>query len=128
MGLPAAGVLGVKMGEDDQVVGMGVYRPRGDVVVISEMGIGKRSALSEYPRQGRYGMGVASASLSAKTGQLAAGVVASASHRLLMVSEKGSSKAMYVRSLPKAQRATQGKELIAIRGRDRLATLLLLTK
>jgi hypothetical protein len=35
---------------------------------------------------------------------------------------------MYIRSLPKAQRATQGKELIAIRGRDRLTTLLLLTK
>jgi DNA gyrase subunit A len=128
MGLPAAGVLGVKMGEGDQVVGMGVYRPRGDVVVISQMGIGKRSALSEYPRQGRYGMGVTTASLSAKTGQLAAGVVASASDRLLIVSEKGNSKAIYVRSLPKAQRATQGKELIAIRGRDRLATLSLLTK
>jgi len=116
------------MGDDDRVVGMGVYRPRGDVVVISEMGVGKRSSLSEYPTQGRYGMGVATASVSARTGQLAVGVVASASDRLLMVSEKGNSKAMYVRSLLKARRAAQGKELIAIRGRDRLATLLLLTK
>jgi DNA gyrase subunit A len=127
MGLPAGGVLGVKMGEADRVVGMGVYRPRGDVVVISEMGVGKRSALSEYPTQGRYGAGVVTASLSAGTGQLAAGVVACASDRLLMVSEIGNGKAMYVRSLPKARRATQGKELIAIRGRDRLATLLLLS-
>ena len=125
MGLPAGGVLGVKMSEEDHVVGMGVYRPRGDVVVISEMGVGKRSAVSEYPSQGRYGTGVVTGSLSAKTGQLAAGVVASASDRLLMVSEKGSGKAVYVRSLPKAGRATQGRELIAIRGRDRLAALLL---
>jgi len=125
MGLPAGGVLGVKMSEEDHVVGMGVYRPRGDVVVISEMGVGKRSALSEYPSQGRYGTGVVTGSLSAKTGQLAAGVVASASDRLLMVSEKGGGKAVYVRSLPKAGRATQGRELIAIRGRDRLAALLL---
>jgi DNA gyrase subunit A len=127
MGLPAAGVLGVKMGEDDRVVGMGIYRPRGDVIVVSEMGVGKRSALSEYPTQGRYGAGVATANLSAKTGQLTAGAVASASDRLLMVSEKGNNKAVYVRSLPKARRATQGKELIAIRGRDRLTTLLLLS-
>jgi DNA gyrase subunit A len=127
MGLPAAGVLGVKMGEDDRVVGIGIYRPRGDVVVISEMGAGKRSPLSEYPTQGRYGVGVATANLSAKMGQLAAGVVASASDRLLMVSEKGNNKAVYVRSLPKARRATQGKELIAIRGQDRLAALLLLS-
>ncbi len=126
MGLPAAGVLGVKMGEDDRVVGMGIYRPRGDVIVISEMGVGKRSSLSEYPTQGRYGTGVATANLSAKTGRLAAGAVANASDRLLMVSEKGNNKALYVRSLPKARRATQGKELIAIRGPDRLAALLLL--
>jgi DNA gyrase subunit A len=126
-GLPAGGVLGVKMGEEDWVVGMGVYRPRGDVVVISEMGVGKRSALSEYPTQGRYGAGVVTASLSAKTGQLAVGAVANASDRLLMVSAKGNSKAMFVRSLPKARRATQGRELIAIRGRDRLATLLVVS-
>jgi DNA gyrase subunit A len=127
MGLPAGGVLGVKMGEDDEVVGMGVYRSRGDVVVISEMGVGKRSALNDYPTQGRYGAGVVTASLSVSTGRLAAGVVANVSDRLLMLSEKGNSKAVYVRSLPKARRATQGKELIAIRGRDRLATVLLLS-
>ncbi len=127
MGLPASGVLGVKMGEDDRVVGMGIYRSRGDVVVISELGIGKRSALSEYPTQGRYGAGVATASLSPRTGRLAVGVVGNVSDRLLMVSEKGNSKAVYVRSLPKARRATQGRELIAIRGRDRLAHLLILS-
>ncbi|GAB4543654.1 MAG: DNA gyrase subunit A [Anaerolineae bacterium] len=123
-GLPAGGVLGVKMGEGDQVVGMGIYRPRGDVIVISEKGVGKRSALSEYPTQGRYGMGVISASLSETTGPLAAGVVASASDRLLIVSARGNSKALFVRSLPKARRASQGKELIAIRGRDSVATLI----
>jgi DNA gyrase subunit A len=115
------------MGEGDRVVGMGVYRPRGDVVVISELGVGKRSALSEYPTQGRHGTGVVTAGLSDKTGQLAAGVVANVSDRLLMVSSKGSSKAVFVRSLPKARRATQGRELIAIRGRDKLAILLVLS-
>jgi DNA gyrase subunit A len=126
MGLPAGGVMGVKMTANDRVVGMGVVRPRGDVVVISELGIGKRSALSEYPTQGRYGGGVASASLSRKTGQLAAGGVANVSDRLLMVSEKGNNKVMFARSLPKARRATLGQELIAIRGQDRLQALLLL--
>jgi DNA gyrase subunit A len=126
MGLPAGGVMGVKMGDDDRVVGMGVCRPRADVVVVSEMGIGKRSPLSEYPTQGRYGTGVMTANLSDRTGRLAVGAVASASDRVLMVSEKGNGKSVYVRSLPKAGRATQGKELIAIRGRDRMATLLLL--
>jgi DNA gyrase subunit A len=126
-GLPAGGVLGVKMDDQDRVVGMGTYRSRGDVVVVSEMGVGKRSALSEYPTQGRYGAGVITASLSAETGELAAGVVANASDRLLMVSSKGNGKAVYVRSLPKARRGTLGKELIAIRGRDRFATLLVLS-
>src|SRR5512136_2392783 len=126
MGLPAGGVMGVKMTANDRVVGMGVVRPRGDVIVISEMGIGKRSALSEYPTQGRYGGGVASASLTRRTGQLAAAVVANVSDRLLMVSEKGNNKVVFARSLPKARRATMGQELIAIRGLDRLQALLLL--
>jgi DNA gyrase subunit A len=126
MGLPAAGVMGIKMAANDRVVGMGVVRPRGDVIVISEMGIGKRSALTEYPTQGRHGGGVATASLTSKTGRLAAGAVANVSDRLLMGSEKGNNKVVYVRSLPKARRATQGQELIAIRGQDRLAALLLL--
>jgi DNA gyrase subunit A len=125
-GLPAGGVMGVKMGDKDRVVGMGVGRARGDLVVISELGSGKRSDLSEYPTQGRHGTGVLTASLTDKTGRLAAGVVAGASDRLLMVSEKGNSKVVYVRSLPKAARATRGRELIAIRGRDRLASLLVL--
>jgi DNA gyrase subunit A len=118
--------MGVKMAENDWLVGVGVCRPRGDVIVISEMGIGKRSALTEYPTQGRYGGGVATASLSSRTGRLAAGAVANVSDRLLMGSEKGNNKVVYVRSLPKARRATQGQELIAIRGQDRLAALLLL--
>jgi DNA gyrase subunit A len=125
MGLPAGGVMGVKMGNEDRVVGMGVCHTRGDVIVVSEMGIGKRSSLTEYPTQGRYGTGVVTANLSDRTGRLAAGAVANASDRVLMVSEKGNGKSVYVRSLPKAGRATQGKELIAIRGRDRMATLLL---
>jgi hypothetical protein len=54
--------------------------------------------------------------------------MANVSDRLLMVSAKGNSKAVFVRSLPKARRATQGRELIAIRGRDRLATLLVLSQ
>jgi DNA gyrase subunit A len=126
-GLPAGGVLGVKMDDQDRVVGMGAYRPRGDVVVVSEMGVGKRSALSEYPTQGRYGAGVITASLSAETGKLAAGVVANVSDRLLMVSSRGNGKAVYIRSLPKARRGALGKELIAIRGRDRLNTLLVIS-
>ncbi len=127
MGLPAGGVMGVKMGDDDRIVGAGVYRPRGDVVVVSEQGIGKRSSLSEYPTQGRYGTGVMTASLTDKTGRLAVGGVASASDRVLLVSEKGNGKALFVRSLPKAGRVRQGKELLAIRGRDRVETLLLLS-
>jgi DNA gyrase subunit A len=127
VGLPAGGVMGVKMGDKDRVVGMGVYRPRGDVIVISEMGVGKRSALTEYPTQGRHGTGVLTANLSDKTGALAAGVVANASDRLLMVTEKGNAKAVFARSVPKAGRATLGKELIAVRGRDRLAHLLLIS-
>ena len=127
MGLPAAGVWGMKLAKGDVLVGAGSIKSRGDLVLVTQNGAGKRTGLDQYPTQGRYGAGVATTSLSDRTGRLAVGVVGNVSDRLLMVSEKGNSKAVYVRSLPKARRATQGRELIAIRGRDRLADLLILS-
>lgn len=59
MGLAAAGVMGMKLeGSDDAIVGMDKIIPRADLLTVSENGLIKRTSLSHFPTQGRYGKGV----------------------------------------------------------------------
>ena len=59
MGLPAAGVLGIKLADEaDGLVAMELVQPDGFVWSITDNGLAKATAMSEYPVQGRYGQGV----------------------------------------------------------------------
>ncbi len=126
MGLPATGVLGLKLATKDEVVGAGLVKARGDLVVVTRTGIGKRTALSEFPKQGRYGQGVIAFKLAAKD-VVAAAITVNVSDRVMLVSQKGNNKTVFAKSLPKLGRAQKGQELIAIRGRDQVAYLITLT-
>jgi DNA gyrase/topoisomerase IV subunit A len=48
------------------------------------------------------------------------------SDRVMLVSQKGNNKTVFAKSLPKLGRAQKGRELIAIRGKDQVARLVLL--
>lgn len=59
MGLPAAGVLGIKLdSETDGIVGMDVVAPNSFVWSITDNGFAKATPIEEYPLQNRYGQGV----------------------------------------------------------------------
>ncbi len=59
MGLPASGVLGIKLdGETDGLVGMEIFRPDSFVFSITDNGLAKATPIDEYPVQNRYGQGV----------------------------------------------------------------------
>jgi DNA gyrase subunit A len=126
MGLPAGGVWGMKLGQADELVGAGLVKSRGDLALVTEKGIGKRTGLDEYPTQGRYGQGVVAIKLTKASGPVVAAVTANASDRIMLLSEKGNNKTVYVRSWPKLGRNSQGKKLMAIRGKDRVANLIAL--
>jgi DNA gyrase subunit A len=119
MGLPAGGVMGVKLsGEDDRVVALAVARARSDLLVVAEDGQAKRTPLSEYPTQGRYGQGVVAARLAAPEVHLAGACVVQASDPVVLVTKRGAAKTIRARNAPRMGRATQGQEIIALRGRD----------
>jgi DNA gyrase subunit A len=125
MGLPAAGVLGMKLAKGDALVGAGPATPGGYLVVISRQGVGKRTAVDQYPRQGRYGQGV----MTLGPGQdspIAAATTGSERDRLLLVSVKGRNKQTYLKTIPKAGRTGKGKSIFALRGRNEVSHLVLL--
>ena len=118
MGLPASGVMGIKLkGANDRVTGFAVVRPRSDLFAITSDGKAKRSPLSEYPTQGRYGQGVIGARFG--TGEfLAGGCVVQANDPVVLITEKGAAKTLLAHNAPRAGRATQGEEVIALREDD----------
>jgi DNA gyrase subunit A len=127
MGLSAAGVLGMKLEAKDVLVGAGLVKPRADLVIVTEQGFGKRTDLKDYPKQGRYGQGVISITLSQESGPAVAAAVVNASDRVMLLSEKRGNKTIFARAIAKVGRNQKGKELIAIRGKDKFAELITLT-
>jgi len=126
MGLPAAGVWGMKLAKGDELVGAGLVKSRGDLVLVTQQGIGKRTGLDQFPTQGRYGQGVVAMKLTKTSGPVVVADTVNASDRVMLVSEKGNNKTVYARALPKLGRSSQGKEVMAIRGRDQISNLIAL--
>ncbi|MUG24670.1 DNA gyrase subunit A [Paenibacillus macerans] len=59
MGRVAAGVRGINLKDDDEVVAaLWVEGEEGEILVVSDLGYGKRSLLLDYPLQSRGGKGV----------------------------------------------------------------------
>ncbi len=121
MGLLAGGVMGIKLTEGDQVVAMDLVQARASLFVVTSAGYGKWTPLTEYPTQGRYGKGVVTANLTSKTGDLVGGCVVKGNDEVILVSAKGATKKLRVRSAPRMGRATRGKTLFSLRKGDSLA-------
>jgi len=119
MGLSAGGVKGIKLGgAEDRVVAMVMARPRSDLLVVTQDGRAKRTPMNEYPIQSRYGQGVLTARFSTPDTRLAGACVLQAGDPIVLVTEKGAAKTIRARNAPRRGRATQGQEIIALRGQD----------
>jgi len=114
MGLAAAGVMGIKPGEhDDRVIGLDVARPKAEVFLITDQGMGKRTPVKEFPTQGRYGVGVAAATLAGKQ-RLAGMYVGDPADRLTAITSKGG-KALKVEAAGRRGRAARGSTILKLR-------------
>ena len=119
MGRTAAGVRGIKLHSNDEVIAMDVVDPKNKSLVflsIGENGVGKSTLVSEYKVQGRGGSGIKTANITAKTGDLVfAQVVDSvdcAEKDIMMMSAKGQVIRLPFKTIPTSGRATQGVRLM----------------
>lgn len=129
MGRNAAGVHGIKLKKEDEVVGMGVIRT-GDkdkmknyqVLTIMENGFGKRSDISLYKLQGRGGSGIRTARITDRTGKLVNAFVvdyeAMKEKDLIIMSEKGQVIRLSFKSVNALGRDTQGIKLMTFKEKE----------
>jgi len=125
VGRTASGVKGVTLGDDqDEVIGMiAVDDPNSDVLVVSEKGYGKRSALADYRVTNRGGKGVKTIQVTEKTGKLVSVKNVSNENDLMIINKSGIAIRLSVENLRVMGRATQGVKLINISGNDAIASV-----
>ena len=126
MGRNTMGVLGIKIAADDQVIQMDVIQKgdKCDLLTIMENGLGKKTSIDQFPKQGRGGQGVKVAEITAKTGKVAAAqIIPHNCEELIMTSKKGQVVKLTIDSIPRLSRATQGVILMRFsKTDDRIAS------
>ncbi|MFM7400926.1 MAG: DNA gyrase C-terminal beta-propeller domain-containing protein, partial [Bacteroidota bacterium] len=130
MGRTAAGVRGIWVEEDDTVVGMVCVDPEDtstSILVVSEHGLGKRSALEDYRVQSRGGKGVKTLNVTAKTGQLVAIKTVTDNDDLMITTTSGITIRTGADDLRVMGRATQGVKLIRLDEQDSIADVTVVT-
>ena len=120
MGRTAAGVRGITLDDDqDRVIGMVcVNDPNKTLLVVSEKGFGKRSAIEDYRITRRGGKGVKTLNITGKTGTLIAIKEVSDNDDLILINKSGIMIRMEVSSIRVMGRATQGVKLIRLNEDD----------
>ena len=89
MGRAAAGVIGMRLAEDDEVISLSLASDGEEIISVSQQGYGKRSPLKDYPVKGRGGKGVIGHQITTKTGLLAGAFVGSKEQDLFAISSSG---------------------------------------
>jgi DNA gyrase subunit A len=124
MGLPAAGVWGMKLSSGDEVVSLCITRTGGQLVVATTTGYFKRTPLDDFPVQGRHGGGVSAIRLGQNTGAIVDARLALPGDELFSASRRGTLRKLDLQEIPAGKRSAQGKLLVQPAQGDRIATLL----
>ena len=116
MGRTAAGVRGIRLAQDDFVVGMVAAADESEtVMVVTENGYGKRTLLANYRLQGRAGKGVIAIKTSTRNGPVVAMKMVSNDDELIIVNSNGMVTRMAVNDIRTIGRNTQGVRLMSLR-------------
>ncbi|MEO6761649.1 MAG: DNA gyrase subunit A [Candidatus Saccharimonadales bacterium] len=130
MGRVARGVRGIRLRAGDQVIGMDIVEENSSIFVISKYGYGKRTKVSQFTSHARGGVGIRSAVVNKKTGDLIG--VKSLSEddgqEAIIISSQGQTIRLGVKDIPAISRATQGVRVMRLNEGDEVVSLALVDK
>jgi len=99
-----------------------------ELLVVTENGYGKRTALSDYPRKGRGTMGVKTITLTENKGALAGALVVREHEELVFISAGGMVQRTPVRGINRYGRASQGVRLMNLKDDDTVSAVALVAE
>ena len=125
VGRTSIGVRGITLEDNDEVIGMIIANDleKESVLVVSEKGYGKRTAVEDYRVTNRGGKGVITLNITEKTGKLIAIQNVTDEDGLMIINKSGVAIRMAVEELRVMGRNTQGVKLINLKGSDEIAAV-----
>lgn len=121
MGLPAAGVMGIKLaGEADGVIAMDVVQPDSYIWSITDDGLAKATPIDEYPTQGRYGQGVINVRLPKESTEVVSVIIGDEKSELLVKTATGSTRRTPINKAVIGSRSIKPRPLISVGERNRV--------
>ena len=122
MGRGAAGVRGIKLPGDHEVIGLTIIR-EGLILTATENGYGKRTAVDDFPVQGRGGQGVIAIQTSDRNGRTVGAAQVNDDDEIMLISSNGTLVRTAVDDISIQGRNTQGVRLIRVGSEQRLVGL-----
>ncbi len=126
VGRSAQGVLGIRLDDDDIVIGMESIladNRNATLLAITENGFGKRTELDEYRVQNRGGRGVITYKITPKTGNIVGIRMASEDEDVMLITNSGTIIRIKVKDVSILGRATQGVTLMRTTGEERVVSI-----
>jgi DNA gyrase subunit A len=122
MGRQATGVRGMRLKDGEQVIAL-IVANSGDILTVSEFGLGKRTQIGEYPVHGRGGQGVIAQNLTDKSGKLIGAIEVHENDEIMLISEGGTLIRTAAKEISVQGRNTQGVRVMRPDENDRLVGL-----
>ncbi|WP_178917349.1 DNA gyrase subunit A [Natronomonas gomsonensis] len=123
MGRSARGVNGIKLQDGDEVAGLVAAKPDDgrDLLTVTRNGYGKRTPLSEYRQQSRYGKGLIDIKTDERNGPVCAINAVSTGDGLVIMSESGQIMRTHVDEVSEVGRNTKGVVVMRLDDDDHVA-------
>ncbi len=129
MGRVARGVRGIRLRTGDQVIGMDTVKEGSNIFVISKYGYGKRTKVDQFTPHSRGGVGIRSAVVNKKTGNLiGVKTLTGDLQEVIIISSQGQTIRLGLKNIPALGRATQGVRIMRMNERDAVVSLALVDK
>jgi len=130
MGRVSRGVRGIRLRSNDHVIGMDIVEENSSIFVISKYGYGKRTKVAQFTPHARGGVGIRSAVVNKKTGDLV-GVKTLGeddTQEVIIISGQGQTIRLGLKDIPALGRATQGVRIMRLNDNDEVVSLALVEK
>jgi DNA gyrase subunit A len=129
MGRASRGVRGIRLRPNDYVIGMDIVAEGSDIFVISKYGYGKRTKVAQFTAHARGGVGIRSAIVNTKTGELiGVKTLIDGEQEVIIISQQGQTIRLGLKDIPALGRATQGVRIMRLNDGDEVVSLALVDK
>lgn len=128
MGRTASGVKGINLDGGYSCTGMEVGKDDDNLLIVTKLGYGKKTLISEYRMTKRGSKGVKALNVTDKNGEMIAHKIVNNKKDLLMITESGMTIRMGIDQISQLGRVTQGVKLINLKDNQYVSTISILDK